>query len=172
MTVFLVSGLWHGASWTFVVWGGLHGLYRLLELWTEGGRVKIARMLRLEHHPVRTVARTLITLNLVCFAWIFFRAGSLSDASLLIAQMVQVGASTDLHAPWTVSLGTPAMETALALGLIGLLTVDHLLREFPQRAVTRIGATTWVHWIVYLLLTLAVLNLGLPRETPFVYLQF
>jgi alginate O-acetyltransferase complex protein AlgI len=157
MAVFLLSGLWHGANWTFVLWGALHGFYRLVEIWT---------------HDFWAIASTLVVLNLVCFAWVFFRAGSLSDAFLLIGNMVQVGHSTGLHEPWTVSLGSPRAETTIGLILIALMAAVHVLREHPQPVLVVIGRMHWVRWIISLLLAWAILNLGLPKETPFVYLQF
>ena len=130
------------------------------------------RRLRLEGHLLWTVLSTLVVLNLVCFAWVFFRASSFSDAVLLIGNMVQIGESTDLHEPWTASLGTPSAETTLALGLIALVAAVHVFREYPQRVVQRIGQNPLVRWVAYLLLVLAILNLGLSQDTPFVYLQF
>ena len=172
VAVFLLSGLWHGASWTFVLWGALHGFYRLVEIWTHDLWTKLRQRLGLENHVLWTVASTLVVLNLVCFAWLFFRAGSFSDAFLLIGNMVRIGDSTGLHEPWTVSLGSPRLETAIGLVLVALMAVVHLLREYPKPVFVAIGRVRWVRWIVYLLLALAILNLGLPRETPFVYMQF
>jgi D-alanyl-lipoteichoic acid acyltransferase DltB (MBOAT superfamily) len=172
MIVFLLSGLWHGPQWTFVLWGGLHGLYMLLEAWTHDLRARVARRLHLTDRILWTALSTIVVLNLVCFAWIFFRAGSIFDAALLIANMVQLGASTDLHQPWTVSLGSPNAETALALGLVALMALVHFVRRYPQPAMRSFGRRSWARWIVYLFLAWAILNLGLPQETPFVYLQF
>ncbi|MCL2351780.1 MAG: MBOAT family protein [Firmicutes bacterium] len=77
MVTFLVSGLWHGADWTFVIWGGLHGLFQNAETWLEERvrpwRTRVIRALR---YP--------LTFAAVCFAWIFFRADTLSDAFRMI----------------------------------------------------------------------------------------
>jgi D-alanyl-lipoteichoic acid acyltransferase DltB (MBOAT superfamily) len=172
MTVFLLSGLWHGPSWTFVLWGGLHGLYRLVEIWTRGIQQTVVRRLNPGHTIPWTAIRTLVTLNLVCFAWLFFRANSLADAGILIANMLQIGTSTDLHQPWTVNLGNPSTETVIGLGLVALVAIEQVLREYPLPVIAEIGQNRWVRGIAFLLLVLAILNLGLPRETPFVYLQF
>ena len=82
LLVFLVSGLWHGAAWTFVVWGCLHGVLMVLSL-------LLARLKRALGIPpggrIRKGLARLGTLLLVCFAWIFFRAESLADAGTLVA---------------------------------------------------------------------------------------
>ncbi|HUT20257.1 MAG TPA: hypothetical protein VM366_13965, partial [Anaerolineae bacterium] len=161
-----------GASWTFVLWGGLHGLYYLLEIWTRGARDRVAQVLHLDKPPVRTAIGTVLTLGLVCFAWLFFRANSVSDAFLLLRNMAQLGASTGILAPWADVVARPGLEMAFMLGLIALLAALHVLREYNHRILLSIGRREWVRWVVYLLLALAILNLGVARQTPFVYLQF
>jgi D-alanyl-lipoteichoic acid acyltransferase DltB (MBOAT superfamily) len=172
MSVFALSGLWHGAGWTFVLWGGMHGFYYLVEVWTQKARDKVFRALHLETHPVRTAIGVFVTLNLVCFAWLFFRANSISDAFLLVSNMAQVRASTDLYAPWLELADNPGLEMGLASGLVALLALAHVLREHDGRLLLRIDRIGWVRWIAYLLLALAILNLGTARQVPFVYLQF
>ncbi len=181
MIVFLLSGLWHGASWTFVLWGGLHGLYYLLEVWTRTARDRAAQALHLDRPAqalhldkaaLRTAVGTVVTLGLVCFAWLFFRANSVSDAFLLLGNMAQLGASTGALAPWADAVVRPGLEMAFALGLIALLAALHLLREHNHGLLYAIGRRPWVRWVAYLLLALAILNLGVARQTPFVYLQF
>jgi alginate O-acetyltransferase complex protein AlgI len=172
MIIFLVSGLWHGANWTFVLWGGLHGLYYLFEAWTHRARDKVFQMLHLAKPTVRTAIDTFITLNLICFAWLFFRANSSSDAFLLLNHMAQIRASTDIYAPWTSAVNRPGLQTAFALGLIALLAAIHVLREHKCQTIVAIWQRDWVRWVAYLLLALAIMNLGIAKETPFVYLQF
>jgi len=172
MIVFLLSGLWHGANLTFVLWGGLHGLYYLFEAGTQKARDKVLRMAHLGRPAVRTAIGTLVTLALVCFAWLFFRANSISDAFLLLDRMAQIGASTDIYAPWTSIAHRPGLEMAFALGLVALVAAIHVFREHRYQPILALWQTDWSRWAAYLLLALAILNLGVSRETPFVYLQF
>ena len=172
MVVFLLSGLWHGPSWTFVLWGGLYGVYYILDAWTRAVRDKIFRMAHLDKPALRTAVGTFVTFNLVCFSWLFFRASSISDAFLLLNNMVQVRASTLIHTPWVNTVDSPGLEMALALGLIALLAVNHLGRQVEGQALFSFGQRNWVRWVAYLLLALAILNLGVAKEMPFVYLQF
>jgi D-alanyl-lipoteichoic acid acyltransferase DltB (MBOAT superfamily) len=172
MVVFVVSGLWHGADWTFVLWGGLHGVYYLVETWTEQARDRVWKKLFPERQAWRTAFGTLVTLMLVCLAWVFFRASSLSDAFLLFGNATQLGDSTDLYAPWA-SLGdATGLKMALALGSIALLAAVELIAEYRWKAPLVFWQMDWARWTAFLLLALAIMNLGVVRGTPFVYLQF
>lgn len=95
MTVFLVSGLWHGANWTFIIWGGLNGVYQILESVTKRIRDRWIEILCLKKksfsHKLLQVSTTFI---LIDFSWIFFRASSVSDAIAIIKSMISV------HNPW------------------------------------------------------------------------
>lgn len=82
MLTMLLGGLWHGAAWTFVVWGGLHGLALAWERWR--GKVRAADA------PFRTgdVLRMLVVFNFVCVGWIFFRADSFASAWTILLRIV------------------------------------------------------------------------------------
>lgn len=82
---FLVSGLWHGASWTFVIWGALHGVYVVLGHMTQSLR---ARLLPSSDGPLQTVWRVACTFHLVVFAWIFFRANTVEDAFFICGRVL------------------------------------------------------------------------------------
>ena len=85
--VFLVSGLWHGANWTFIVWGALHGLYLVVGMLTKPGRVRFIERTGLTflNNPLLNIG---LTGALVAFAWIFFRANTLHDALYVITHLV------------------------------------------------------------------------------------
>jgi len=170
LIVFLVSGLWHGANWTFVVWGALHGSYVVFEVWSKRAREKVARILHIKRSPIWTILATLVTFHLVCFAWIFFQAGSTPHALVLVRNLTQFGLPTDIYAPWQVS--NPRLEMAFALGLILLVAIVQVLQYWKPRAPTFVPRPTWVRWFVYLTLALAIMNLGVATETPFIYFQF
>ena len=80
LIVFLVSGLWHGAAWNFVFWGLLHAVYQIIGALTAAPRAKLTSLLRLDKHKkLHKSLQIAITFSLVTFAWIFFRANSISD---------------------------------------------------------------------------------------------
>ncbi len=87
MVTFLVSGLWHGSNWTFVLWGGLHGVYQVIGLMTVRARDRWKEMLHLKNTRLMGIISTCITFLLVCFAWIFFRANTAGDAFYIIRHL-------------------------------------------------------------------------------------
>ncbi|OPZ73278.1 MAG: Peptidoglycan O-acetyltransferase [bacterium ADurb.Bin478] len=165
--VFLISGLWHGANWTFLVWGALHGFYSLSAVWTRAGRKALTTRLGLEHRPgLLKLMRVAVTFHLVCFAWIFFRADTLADALTLLKNMLIFSADHQ-----SVALGR--VETAVAIGALLILesvqwlqrrgSIDRLLREKP--VVLRLA--------VYSGLLLLILLFGrMETEQQFIYFQF
>jgi len=98
MITMVLGGLWHGASWTFVVWGALHGFYLVVNhVWR--------RLRGAAHHtgPAQRAASWLLTFVAVCFAWVFFRAGSFGDATQILRGMVGlngVGWGLKWSHPW------------------------------------------------------------------------
>jgi D-alanyl-lipoteichoic acid acyltransferase DltB (MBOAT superfamily) len=90
---FLVSGLWHGASWTFVLWGALHGAYLVAGAATLDARQQLVSMIGLDRFPrVLAVMRTLITFHMVLAAWVLFRANTLADAFLVFTRLAELPA--------------------------------------------------------------------------------
>ena len=172
LIVFLISGLWHGAAWTFVFWGALHGVYIVVENRSKNVLDRIERTLRLEHTAVRRAMGTLMTILLVSFAWIFFYARSIPDAVLLIRNLVRFGSGTDIFAPWASLTNAPVVEMALAWGLIGLLVLADLDRDGRLPRVSLVTSKAGVRWAAYLFLALAIMNLGVENKFPFIYAGF
>ena len=172
LIVFLVSGIWHGAAWTFVFWGALHGVYIVLENRSKNVLDRIEGTLRLEHTAVRRTMGTVTTILLVSFAWTFFYARSIPDAMLLIRNVFRFGSGTDIYAPWASLTNATVVEMALAWGLIGLVVLAHLGRDGRLRQVSLVASKAGVRWAAYLFLALAIMNLGVANELPFVYAGF
>lgn len=167
IVVFLVSGLWHGAAWTYVFWGALHGcglvLERLLAPWVAWpARTHWGRALR--------IARTFA---LVCVAWVFFRARSLSDALFILGQWPR-GWANLLH-DWRgalAPLGMDHYEVALSLVLMaGVVAADavslpgHFTLRFNQRPLP-------LRWAAYAAALWAMFLWGVLRQEEFIYFQF
>jgi D-alanyl-lipoteichoic acid acyltransferase DltB (MBOAT superfamily) len=173
LIVFVVSGLWHGAAWTFVLWGALHGLYMIGDLATQKVRGRLAQGLGLTQRPAaQAVLSAFITFNLVCLAWIFFRANSVTEAFVLLDNLLPLNNFASINAPWAAVVGDPAREMALSIALILLLLLVHLGQALEWTTATFWRRTTWLRWAAYLSLSLAVLNLGITEEVPFIYFQF
>ncbi|MBR5140546.1 MAG: MBOAT family protein [Clostridia bacterium] len=88
LIVFLVSGLWHGAAWTFVIWGALHGIYQIVGSLTYKTRSRLLSRIGLgEDSLLVSTARRIMTFTLVTLAWVFFRANSLGDAATVFCRL-------------------------------------------------------------------------------------
>ena len=178
---FLVSGLWHGARWTFVVWGALHGAYLIIALLTAERRAQIRRTLGVEAHPrVLAVWQTCATFALVLVAWIFFRASSLRDAwyvlthlaSGLPTQTVAILAGDAAARAHLLFLDEP--PTRLILGVcavVALLAIERVQRYGSIRA--RISSAPMpVRWATYSTAVLTIMILGVFGSAKFIYFQF
>jgi D-alanyl-lipoteichoic acid acyltransferase DltB (MBOAT superfamily) len=86
--VFLISGLWHGANWTYIIWGALNGFYLIFAIISQGFRKKINKLTGIQKHPgLNHFLQILTTFILASFAWIFFRANNIKDAFLIIKKI-------------------------------------------------------------------------------------
>lgn len=152
--VFLLSGLWHGANWTFVAWGALHGLYYLIE-----------RFVGAYWTPPRPLRR-LLTFGAVCLAWVFFRARSMGEATFIVSR---------LFSDW--SLGFPVIGALPGrfLGFTLLTWMLMLILEKAQGSGPPRGLfpfPDWARWGLYLLLIFCCILLGNYDSLAFIYFQF
>lgn len=91
MIVFGLSGLWHGANWTYVIWGLLNGIFQIIGDITKKGRDSLSKHMHINRQSFGTaIAKILITFCLIDFAWIFFRAENIHDAAAIIKNMSTV----------------------------------------------------------------------------------
>ena len=154
----LIGGLWHGAAWTFVVWGALHGAFLAAHKWWRGRRSAVPDV------PVtalRSALSVLFTFHLVCGAWIFFRAPSIE-----VALRYCKGLLTFRPGP----VDTDALSV-LVLAAIAMFTIDFLQR----RSTTHEFVLSWpvvARGAAYGSLGLAVLVFSGGTPTPFIYFQF
>ena len=154
MLTMILGGLWHGASWTFVFWGLLHGSYLVL----ERGAQKIFPRFYASKNPVLITLRWAIVFHGVCFAWIFFRAKTFSDALLVIGNIRALTlAQLDL---------TPLMA------FLALFGAAHAVGNRYQTNQRLSVAPTWLSGMA-LGLALIALWIYTPQEhKAFIYFQF
>lgn len=154
---FLVSGIWHGANWTFIFWGVLHGLFQIVEKMFGWQKVSTRSL------PVR-LARIGVTFALVTFAWIFFRQPSIADAFGVLERIV-----TD-QGP----LFNPSKTTMVFIFLsIVLVSCADVTREFLHIRFDRlVHAPVVIRWSVYYALLLLVLLCGVFDSSQFIYVSF
>ena len=180
---FIVSGLWHGARWTFVVWGALHGAYLIAALVSGDARAQVRTALGLERYPVVMRAwQTTVTFALVGVAWVFFRATSLGDAWYVVSHLMsglgtqlssilarQPGAFSEL-----VLLGVERSRVVIAVAaVVALLIVERMQGTTPLPLRVRIAAArTPVRWAAYACAVLTIMTLGVFQSAKFIYFQF
>ena len=168
LITFTLSGLWHGASWTFVIWGVSHALFLNLETLLARGRGGASRV------PFGTLPGRCVTLMLVCFAWIFFRADTLSGAFGMLGRCLAGLRNPALW--WALAHQTlyPGKillaSTLFSLLLLLLFDLSNERRDTIQMISNWPG---YIRWPVYIAFTLLLILL-IPKESaePFIYFQF
>jgi hypothetical protein len=152
MLTMLLGGLWHGAAWTFVVWGGIHGLGLCVERAT-GWR---------PHTRAQQWFGRVLTFHVVCFAWIFFRADSFSRAGEVIRRLFDAWGQSS-------PLVTTSVVLAIAVGIGGQYihpsVLASLLRGFQRLPVLAQAATFGI-------VLMLVNTLGPEGVAPFIYFRF
>lgn len=163
--VFLISGLWHGANWTFVIWGVLNGFYLIFAIATTKIRKRIVYALYIDKFPkFHDLLQTIITFALACFAWIFFRANSLQDALSIVKSIFTFKGS--------LFVGSPAYLIYSIFGIAFLLLVE-INREFYRKSDILFGhSTIWARNLGYALLIIVILLIGVFDGGQFIYFQF
>jgi D-alanyl-lipoteichoic acid acyltransferase DltB (MBOAT superfamily) len=160
--IFLVSGFWHGANWTFVIWGGLHALFFLPLLLGDQNRKHLNQVAENKLLPsFRELLQMLFTFGLTCFAWIFFRADSLFDAVNFIKRIFTNHKFELQYLP----IERYNIEMLLILGIFILVEWFHRNFEHPF--------TGRYKWIKIISIILMLLTLGVySGQQEFIYFQF
>ncbi len=163
--VFLISGVWHGASWNFIIWGALHGFYQVIGLIKD-------RLLSKRNRQEATIStltnifHIVTTFALVSISWIFFRANSLSDSIVLMQSLFTwkkgalfIGSVSDLTYAFT--------------GLAILLIAEYVQEYFPNPRFSLLGNDKkLVRHLTYTALLILILLFGVFDASQFIYFQF
>jgi alginate O-acetyltransferase complex protein AlgI len=175
--VFLISGLWHGASWTFMAWGALHGFYLIFSLATKKYKNKISRNIGLQNHPkFNRLLQMFVTFLLVSFAWIFFRAKSISVAFYIIKSMVTY-TSADIygllqHQQSHLDLGLIGKEIWIALFSVIFLEAIHIIQMKHSITAWIRTKPVYMRWAVYYTFLFLILLFNVSDSKQFIYFQF
>ena len=155
---FLVSGVWHGANWTFIMWGIMHGVCQIIE--------KMLGQQQCRYGSVGKTIKIVITFMIVNFAWIFFRMPTLGDACRVIGRIF------DPSLPHSIFLPTHTDLLLMVMG-VGLLFAKDILDEFfPKRCRLLGNRRAAVRWTASIITLVLILLCGVFGADQFIYAKF
>lgn len=163
LLVFMISGLWHGASWVFVIWGALHGLYQISGLLLN--KIFKNRFLNIKKTALGIFLSTIFTFMLVSFGWIFFRANSINDAFMIVRNILT----------WKgggLYIGSVANMLYSVIAL-GILFITEYAQEFYKESFSLMNNRYMVvRNFSYAAFILLILLTGVLNQSQFIYFQF
>lgn len=179
MITFLVSGLWHGADWTYVIWGGIHGAYQVIGKLLMPVREKLTKFFKVN---IRTTSyhlgQIVVTFALTTFAWIFFRADSLSEAKLFIKHLLTKPDPWNLFNGSLYDFGVDTTDFHVIVVAIFALVLADIIRYRRKCDIGAFlyGQNLWFRWLVLIVLIVACLVYGAYGinfdSAQFIYFQF
>ncbi len=164
IVVFVLSGIWHGANWTFMAWGAVHGIFLVVSLATGQARTKIAEKLRLAALPrIHAGIQIFVTFHLVVFAWVLFRANSLADAAYIFVHFADGGGTGRIFTSGQIAVG---------LASIAFLTGVHILQRGRTFSRFMADASLPTRWALYYAMIFGILVFGVFTKQQFIYFRF
>jgi D-alanyl-lipoteichoic acid acyltransferase DltB (MBOAT superfamily) len=178
LVTFLLSGLWHGASGGFLVWGGLHGLYLAASVQYRPYQARWHQALGLGEGRLLAVGQRVLTFHLVCLAWVFFRAASLGEAWRVLAGLTHM--TTGRAAGWDTlatrireasESGSVVQELAVLGAGLALLAAGRAFAS-PERLRRFLAAPAWLRFPCYYLAVMGLVLFGYFSRPAFAYVRF
>jgi alginate O-acetyltransferase complex protein AlgI len=174
--VFTLSGVWHGANWTFFIWGALHGLYLIIE--NELNRSWPS--FYLSNNWILLFVKRVMVFSLVSFSWIFFRAANVQESLSIITKSFsqiphQINAILTNHLNSRLHLlyiSQPAQEFFLALAFISIMIGIHYAQGNQAFEKWILGMRKRNRWSFYYFLVICVVLFGVFNRSEFIYFQF
>ena len=161
MLTMLIGGLWHGAAWTFVAWGGLHGIYLCAHRYYQERTDTIGQHNRPGHFSLADVAPAIVTFQFVCLAWVFFRSASFSQAFDVIGGIFTLRAG---------EVSGAFLAMLVALGAITLL-IDITQRN-RETHTPMLALRPVFQGLLYGSFVVAIILFSGGEAVPFIYFQF
>jgi D-alanyl-lipoteichoic acid acyltransferase DltB (MBOAT superfamily) len=165
---FVISGFWHGANWTFIIWGALHGFYLVLAIITGNWRDRLAISSGLKaRKSLHSFINLVWNFVLVYFAWIFFRSNNLSDAFTVIHNIFNF-AGYDFYVP----VFQFSADLYISVILIAVLVTIEVLQERHGLEMKFRLQPALIKWLVLLIGIMSIFVLGKWNQNDFLYFQF
>ena len=155
---FFVSGIWHGANWTFIVWGCMHGICQIVE--------KIIGQQKCNYGTFGKGVKIIITFLLVNFAWIFFRMPTLGEACRVIARIF------DPTLPMKLFLPSNSDILFTVIGITMLILKDFFDEYHPNRLILFDNKKTYIRWGAYIYVFIMIMLMGVFGADQFIYVNF
>ncbi len=165
--IFIVSGFWHGANWTFIIWGALNAIYFLPLLLTKNNRNNLDIVAQGKQLPsIRELSFILITFGLTVFAWIFFRANNIGHAISYISEILSPSLLT-------LPKFTGMRKAFTTIILVGIFIFIEWNGREGQYALSNLflRRKRWVRWICYMLIVFLIFWFQGDKQ-GFIYFQF
>ncbi len=171
IVTFLVSGLWHGAAWHYIVWGGLHGVAIAYEVLTRKTRKKIFKKLPKE---IADLVGMFFTFAYVCFTYIFFAANNMKDAVYIVSRIPHAFVEAINIAMGKGGLHLPVSPAKLlmCIAAIGAMEVVHIIQNKRSLNILLEQQPRILRWGIYYAFIFAILYMGVFQNRQFIYFQF
>lgn len=151
---FLISGLWHGANWTFVLWGAIHGFFQILErLFNQMKFPKLPKLISI-----------FFVFAVTCLAWVFFRAENVEDAFHII-NTVFTNPGNSVH------IGDKGIFSFSILGMMILIIIECIMEYYPNVSMLNHRLIA-VRYAAILIMLILIISLGVFDGSQFIYFQF
>ena len=158
MIVFTVSGLWHGAAYTFIIWGAMHGACMVIERLVYGEKIKQLS----DKFSIANLLRLILTFTIVNFAWIFFRVSDLEDVMTIFRKIFT-------------EQGMPFLDTntlSMAFFAMAIMFIYDLIKEKNLNIHLLSSKYMVVRYLTAVLLIVYILAFGVLNGGSFIYFQF
>ncbi|HKG07677.1 MAG TPA: MBOAT family O-acyltransferase [Pedobacter sp.] len=175
--VFIISGFWHGANWTFIVWGALHGFYLIFAQVTKMPRNRIRNVLeRFKLNFLNDLLDKIFVFILVAFAWIYFRANNLTDANTIVARipdaLKDIGQLLSDREVSFLKLPGDLPRTIIGISLIIFLAFAHFVERRFRFSDVVASYPSYLRWLLYFIGVAAIVFIGVFQKRTFIYFQF
>lgn len=181
LLIFLVSGLWHGADWTFIIWGGINGALVVYSKASSNYRNRLALKFKLDKVPTfRHFLQIFSVVNLFAIPALFFVAKNLSDAKILISNyhlgwsdlISKLISNTDLARQNILYLGK---EFESFIVIMGLMVVFEIIQwKMSKDSIDNffVKKPRWKTWLIYIFIIFSIIVMSNVEKAPFIYFQF
>ncbi|WP_198959538.1 MBOAT family protein [Fibrobacter sp. UWB5] len=157
LITFLVSGLWHGANWTFIIWGVFHGVCQVIE--------KMSGLPKIESKGFFRATRILVTFTIVSFAWIIFRSSSIGNAYNIVYSILT------LYKNLTVSMAGSDVLAYFFVAFVPFIAFE-VLHEFYSDLYKKLKKVFLIRWTAYIVIMSLILLIGVFDGSQFIYANF